>query len=222
MLNEPNVTTDGSQRIERGHVNDDVFSADAGAELGNAKNTAEDVRSSTGRIASASKNSVRVLGSADSKIDSLIHPARSKSALSLVKRLSHLGDGGAVWLLMLAASSRRSPRSTLKAIAVLGLGAVLVNGPLKSLTKRDRPEPLEGQNFQPHGSSFPSGHAFSSWLVAGMLPRSHPLKTLATLLATAISSSRVFLRYHHASDVVAGSALGIAAGWSLRNRVKLR
>jgi membrane-associated phospholipid phosphatase len=55
-----------------------------------------------------------------------------------------------------------------------------------------------------------------------MLARSHPLKTLALLLATAISASRVFLRYHHASDVVAGSALGIAAGWSLRNRVKLR
>jgi undecaprenyl-diphosphatase len=178
--------------------------------------------SQPGRISTVSKRSARAVGSADSKLDSLIHPARSKSALTAVERFSHLGDGGAVWLLMLAASSRRSPKASLKAMVVLGLGAVVVNGPLKSLIKRERPEPLDVESFRPHGSSFPSGHSFSSWLVAGMIPRSHPLKTPATVLATAIASSRVFLRYHHASDVVAGSLLGLVAGLSLRKRVKLR
>lgn len=222
MLPEDQPSADASTPVKHDHVNTDTPFATAEATLVNATNTEIGAQASTGRLAAALQHSARVLGSADLRIDSLMQRARSKTALSAVKRLSHIGDGGAVWLLMLAASSRRSPRSTLKAIAVLGLGAVLVNGPLKSLTKRDRPEPLEGQSFQPHGSSFPSGHAFSSWLVAGMLARSHPLKTPATLLATAIASSRVFLRYHHASDVVAGSALGAAVGWLLRNRVKLR
>ena len=219
MLNEPAQSAGDSQPTN--HVHTAAFE-DTGAKPADVNDIDTEVAVSTGRLSAVSKRSARVFVSADSRLDSLIHPARSKSALSVVERLAHIGDGGAVWLLLLAASSRRSPRASLKAMAVLGLGAVVVNGPLKSLIKRERPEPLDGQSFRPHGSSFPSGHSFSSWLVAGMLPRSHPLKTPATMLATAIASSRVFLRYHHASDVVAGSMLGMAAGWSLRNRVKLR
>ena len=162
---------------------------------------------------------VRVI---DSKVDSLFTPLRRPLPVRLVEWFSHIGDGGAVWLLTLSVLGRKDPKAALRAAAILGAGTIVVNGPVKKLTKRSRPEPLDPTAFRPSGSSFPSGHSFSSWLVTMMLPSSSKLRLPAAAVASGITTSRVFLRYHHATDVIAGAALGATAGLLLRRIIRWR
>ena len=63
-------------------------------------------------------------------------------------------------------------------------------------------------------SSFPSGHASAAAFTAVLLTgwdgrRSAPLWWT---LATIVGASRAYVRIHHASDVVAGMAVGAALG----------
>ena len=71
-----------------------------------------------------------------------------------------------------------------------------------------------------HDYSFPSGHTFSSVVFFGMLMHivyqncminsvKWWLIILFSLLVLAIGFSRVYLRFHYASDVIAGFCLGI-------------
>jgi undecaprenyl-diphosphatase len=87
----------------------------------------------------------------------------------------------------------------------------------------DRPRPT-GSLVDTMGSSFPSGHAAyaMAWVaVAVALGRVLPglvsrtlLVVIALVLGTAIAASRVYLRAHFLSDVLAGAAVG-AASFSL-------
>jgi undecaprenyl-diphosphatase len=156
----------------------------------------------------------------DSSVDSAVHRLRHPHAVKAVEMFSHAGDGGAVWLAILALLGRKDPKAAARAALVLAIGSALVNGPLKKVVSRTRPEPLVEGAFRPHGSSFPSGHSFSSWLVASMIPSSSAAKVPAVSIASGISASRVFLRYHHTSDVLAGAAIGVASGLLLRRLVK--
>lgn len=154
----------------------------------------------------------------DVRLDRLRHPR----AVSMMERIAHIGDGGAVWLLLLALFGRTSPRAALRAAGALAVGSIVVNGPVKRLSSRPRPVPLPGDGFRPRGSSFPSGHSFSSWMMVVLLPPVRGLRLLAVPVAVLISASRVFLRYHHVSDVIAGSLLGVSVGWLLRRFVRWR
>lgn len=159
---------------------------------------------------------------ADAASDAKLAPLRRPRAVSAVERVAHIGDGGAVWLLLLALFGRTSPRAALRAAGVLAVGSIVVNGPVKKLSSRPRPVPLSDDGFRPRGSSFPSGHSFSSWMMVALLPPVRGLRFLAVPIAALISSSRVFLRYHHVSDVLAGSLLGASVGWLLRRFVRWR
>ena len=104
-------------------------------------------------------------------------------------------------------------------IFAIGLGGFLVNYFMKLAFHRIRPprpliEPLS--NF-----SFPSGHATSGFIFYGMLvfliwktniPKVY--KYLAGLIlisfALLIGFSRVYLRMHYTSDVIAGFCIGFA------------
>ena len=104
-------------------------------------------------------------------------------------------------------------------IAAIGAGGFLINYFMKLSFRRIRPphplmEPL--QNF-----SFPSGHATSGFIFYGLLayviwktdiPKIY--KYLAAVLLIAFSLligvSRVYLRMHYFSDVVAGFCIGFA------------
>ena len=58
-------------------------------------------------------------------------------------------------------------------------------------------------------SSFPSGHASAAFTAAGVLSQGDPLWPLYYGVAVVVASSRVYVKIHHASDVVAGAAIGI-------------
>jgi undecaprenyl-diphosphatase len=65
----------------------------------------------------------------------------------------------------------------------------------------------------PRTSSFPSGHATSAFCAAALLSDGDPTwAPLYYTLAVIVAWSRVHVKIHHASDVVAGIAIGVALG----------
>lgn len=102
-------------------------------------------------------------------------------------------------------------------VVVAGNG--VVNTALKQMFARVRPLGLDGLTLA-DGFSFPSGHSSGSVVAYGMLAylalrllpfRWHlPALMLAMTLAFTVGSSRIFLRVHFASDVIAGFASGAA------------
>ena len=131
---------------------------------------------------------------------------------------SALGDHSLVWLILGALRGLRSEHDWKAAVRVggcLAAESALVNGGIKSLFKRtrppwdvDRPLPLR----RPRTSSFPSGHATSAFTAAGLLADDDPLWPAYYTVAVVVSWSRVYVRAHHASDVLGGIPIGVALG----------
>ena len=127
---------------------------------------------------------------------------------------SELGDFSLIWHVVNGTRglTRRSQKPTVRLALALAAESGLVNGVIKSLFGRRRPvahEPRPHNLRQPLTSSFPSGHASSAAMAAVLLSEDDPLWPLYVSLAVVVASSRVYVRIHHASDVVAGAALGI-------------
>ena len=131
---------------------------------------------------------------------------------------SALGDHGLIWLILGALRGLRSEHDWHAAVRVgagVGVESAVVNLGIKSLFRRKRPvweieRPL--QLRQPRTSSFPSGHATSAFTAAALLSDQDRLKPLYYTIALIVAWSRVFVRIHHASDVVAGIIVGIGLG----------
>lgn len=108
----------------------------------------------------------------------------------------------------------RDPKRALHTSAALAIEASLVNGPIKSLFERQRPdvgpEDRPKKLRQPKTSSFPSGHASAAVVAASYItPGMGPIGTAAVRgLAAVVATSRIHVQIHHATDVVAGAATG--------------
>lgn len=115
-----------------------------------------------------------------------------------------------------AASGRRGRREAVRLSAALGVESLIINVGVKSLFRRTRPVAIAVRPFglrTPLTSSFPSGHSSSAFLAATLLSDGTPaLAPLWFGLATVVAASRVHVRIHHPTDVVAGAALGLALG----------
>jgi undecaprenyl-diphosphatase len=143
---------------------------------------------------------------------------------------SALGDFSLLWHLIgvsRALQGRKQEREALRLAASLAVESVLINGVVKSWFRRARPDWEQHRPRKlrkPRSSSFPSGHATSGFMAAGLLGagRSTPTKAAWYAAATVVAASRVHVRIHHASDVVAGAAIGLGLGaaakrwWPLR------
>jgi undecaprenyl-diphosphatase len=127
---------------------------------------------------------------------------------------------GAAWVRGIATGRRDDARRLSTALAI---ESFVTNIVVKSIVGRVRPEraapdgPLPYNMRIPITSSFPSGHATAAFTAAVFLSDDGgPLAPAWFGLAGAVAFSRVYVRMHHASDVVAGAALGLALGHSLR------
>ena len=145
-----------------------------------------------------------------------------RPALQVFGALTHLGDPntliglGLVVAVALVAAGRRGLAAGW-VVAMLGNG--VLNPTLKQVFGRHRPLYPDGGLLET-GFSFPSGHSSGAVVAYGMLaylvlrllsPRWHlPAVATAVVLAFTVGASRVFLRVHFASDVVAGFASGAA------------
>jgi membrane-associated phospholipid phosphatase len=102
-------------------------------------------------------------------------------------------------------------------VPVVAIGSVVIMSSLKLFFSR--PRPLTPLLEAVRGFSFPSGHAMSSVTFYGLLmyivwhevankALKWSLIVLLALFILAIGFSRVYLRVHYASDVLAGFAMG--------------
>jgi membrane-associated phospholipid phosphatase len=136
----------------------------------------------------------------------------------LMYTASAVGDHSFIWIVvaLLQAARRRGDwwRPLARTIALLGIESALINGPVKWLFRRTRPEfrgPRPRPLRQPLTSSFPSGHATSAFFAAAVL-RDDPFWPLYYAAALVIAASRVHVKIHHASDVMGGIVIGTLLG----------
>ena len=110
------------------------------------------------------------------------------------------------------------PAAALPSVTRLSLNRTVLE--LKSFFRRRRPGTVDFVHRlplrQPRTSSFPSGHATSAFSAAALLSEEDVLWPLYYAIAAVVATSRVYVKMHHASDVVAGAALGAAMGHSAR------
>lgn len=159
----------------------------------------------------------------DRRVDRSFDHLRGKPlADRLFYAASELGDFSLIWLIAGAARALGSDRDLHAAIR-LGASAafetVLVNVGVKSLFRRRRPpfDIIRPHHLRrPHSSSFPSGHATSAFMAAVVLGEDDPLAPLYFAVATVVALSRIHVRIHHATDVLAGAAFGLALGAAIR------
>lgn len=132
--------------------------------------------------------------------------------------LTELGDFSLFWHLLAWARAVPDPNdlpSSVRLSAVLGIESVVVNGAFKSVFKRERPVI---QVERPHRlripltTSFPSGHASAAMVAAMLLSDDSNAWPIYWALAVAMAASRIYVRIHHASDVVGGLAVGLTIG----------
>ncbi len=126
---------------------------------------------------------------------------------------SELGDWSLIWHLLSTAKGLgpAGPRTAWRTAAALGAESALVNGVVKTWFQRTRPDMTSERPHhlrRPKTSSFPSGHASSAFLAAALLSEDSRLKPLYYGAAVTVAASRVHVKIHHASDVVAGAVLG--------------
>jgi membrane-associated phospholipid phosphatase len=141
------------------------------------------------------------------------HDPRAERA---VAHFSRLGEHGAIWIVLglLRAALERSDvkRQAWCRATELVAGAYVANTALKLVVRRRRPRlaglpPLTGTPTQ---LSFPSAHATTSFVAAGLYSRLGAPPAPLYGLAAALALSRLYLGVHHPSDVLGGAALGAA------------
>jgi membrane-associated phospholipid phosphatase len=138
-----------------------------------------------------------------------------------MRQLSRAADHSRLWIgcaaLLAVAGGERGRAAAVNGLASIGLASAVVNLVLKPLGDRRRPDrptyavPLARQVTMPRSTSWPSGHSASAfafatgvgavWPGAGV-----PLSVVASLVAY----SRVHTGVHYPSDVIAGTASGVA------------
>jgi undecaprenyl-diphosphatase len=159
----------------------------------------------------------RAVARFDTAIDTRVDGLRGHPHLDrLMYAASELGDFSLIWHLVSTTRALGPDRRLIHAVrvaAILGAESALVNGPVKSLFKRHRPaweQERPRKLRRPRTSSFPSGHASAAFTAAGLLSQNDPLWPAYYAIAAVVASSRVYVKIHHPSDVVAGAIVGIA------------
>jgi len=164
----------------------------------------------------------------------------------IMQFITKLGNTGAVWiginliiLIYTFVKYKKISASTLLALMILLSGWLINDLVLKNIFNRDRPFLVSEEisaflseiNFKlPSGSSFPSGHSFSSMEQALVLTfYNKKLGFLTIPLGVLIAFSRLYLGVHYLTDVLTGASLGIlfafiffAFNEKLKNSEKLK
>lgn len=131
-----------------------------------------------------------------------------------------LWGGAAVGIAVLGSAGAR--KAAVRGAASLALASATINTVGKWSVRRPRPV-LDGVpatrqlTTQPRTTSFPSGHAASAFAFTAGVALESPLWGVALApVAASVAFSRVYTGVHYPSDVVAGAALGVAAGCVVR------
>ena len=167
-----------------------------------------------------------IVGEKEDMFDSKVfHFLKAHTTAPLVKLMDGLSFFGThyflipAYILMVAFLFFRHRISDAVNIIVIVLSSTALLFGLKTIYQRQRPEFPLLREF--HNYSFPSGHALSSFIFCSILiyliwksdlrsVLKYLLAGLLVIFSISIGISRIVLRYHFASDVLAGFALGFA------------
>ena len=156
-------------------------------------------------------------------MDGAVDRVRSPALDLVFYPLSSAADHSLLWVAIGSARQalgRARPGSAWRLAAILAAESALTNGLLKSCFRRLRPILAEAHLTgrlpfglrRPVTTSFPSGHATSAFTASAYLARGDRLAPAYRTLAVLVAASRVYVRLHHASDVVAGAVIGMGLG----------
>ena len=143
---------------------------------------------------------------------------------------SAIAENSKVWMVLtILRWLRGSPTDRFvakRAWVAIFVESAIVNLGIKSLFRRSRPDHSGDHPFplrEPWTSSFPSGHATAAFCAAVLLSDGDPVLAPAYFaLAGVVAASRVHVKMHHASDVLAGAAIGLLFGLVGRRIAPLR
>ena len=161
----------------------------------------------------------------DRAVDAAVTRAQTPLLNAVFYPLSSAADHSLLWLATAGvreATGKARPGTAVRLVTVLGVESALTNLALKSVFGRIRPAldpaltgPLPWGLRRPVTSAFPSGHATAGFTAAVFLSRADPGPPWY-LIAGLVAFSRIYVRLHHASDVLGGAALGLAFGYAAR------
>jgi undecaprenyl-diphosphatase len=167
----------------------------------------------------------------DQRVDARLAASAAHLPTALMSAVTHLGDVQTIvagsLLVVIALLVVREHWHVLSLLLSVGIGGGLLSL-MKVLFARSRPEYASGLAST---DSFPSGHSFLAVTFYGFLLflgwrhlcRNNlriPLAVVLALVALLVPLSRVVLRVHWLSDVVAGAAFGVA--WLLASLMVVR
>lgn len=138
--------------------------------------------------------------------------------------ISTLGNVGLFWIILglILAAVPKTRKYGILALLSLLVCFLFNNVLLKNLVARPRPYTQLPELMMlmkcPADHSFPSGHACSSFAVAGSLFWSmgktwNRIRIPALILAILISFSRLYVGVHYPTDVLTGAAVGLLGSW---------
>lgn len=165
----------------------------------------------------------------DQAIDDAFTSLRGKPLADKIFYLASEGaDFSAAWHvigIITAISNPTLRTQSVRLALTLGIESLLVNGLIKELTNRPRPELLDDRSHEvrrPKTSSFPSGHASSAAVTAVLMSAAVPkLKPVWVGMAAVVGASRIHNRMHFGSDVAAGAVIGTAIAIAAKRIWKL-
>lgn len=166
----------------------------------------------------------------DAAVDRAVDGVRSPTLDHVFYALSAAADHSKLWhgLAWLRGFATGRTDDARRMSTALGIESFVTNIVVKGAIGRVRPARPAVDGPLPYGmrvpitSSFPSGHATAAFTAAVFLAEDDILAPLWYGLAGAVAFSRVYVRMHHASDVVAGAAFGLVLGRVLRRVVTSR
>lgn len=169
----------------------------------------------------------RRVGKLDQALFDAVAAAKLPGLENVLPRLSRSADHSVLWFViaatMAAAGRTQLRRGALRGLAAIGVASPVVNLVGKQLFRRVRPQvylvpPARVRGRVPTSPAFPSGHAAAAAAfttgVALETPRYVVLPVAG--LAAFVAGSRVYNGAHYPGDVLAGAALGAAAGFVTR------
>lgn len=167
----------------------------------------------------ASRQALRRLDALDIALYEMVAVTPTRVLDAPLRGLTTSANHSILWLAgaTLLAASSEAPRRRAAAEGVLSIAATsaAINGALKPLTGRRRPDRHRSAFFlaravaMPRSTSFPSGHAGSAFAFASAAGFHVPvLARPLRVLAAAVAYSRVHTGVHYPGDVVAGACIG--------------
>ena len=146
----------------------------------------------------------------------------------LMPAITALGNSGLIWLLLagILLLTPKHRRAGAAVLAGLVLEIICCNMVLKPLVARVRPcdvnTAVQLLIARPDDFSFPSGHTGASFAAAAALfAEWNRLWIPSLILALLIAFSRLYLYVHYPTDILAGAAIGMMAGWAGRQAVDI-